>query len=716
MQALVEKIFSAEGPLRLAICNYEMRKEQVEMSQEILRAYKDKQILLIEAATGVGKSWAYLIPAILYAVKHNETTVISTHTIALQEQLVRKDLPFLLRVLGVDLQVTVVKGMGNYFCRKKHEERILERDLLAPEEQREVDQWEEFSKTAIEGSNAEVRFPLYEGAWDKVAADHISCIRNDCPHFSTCFLFRARKQAQESRLLVVNHHLLLANLSARLRPDFEEDHSVLPSHKCIILDEAHHLENVALDSFAQKIDRLDLVRFLGRIHSEHQPTKSRIGVLRSFLASKWRVIPPSLLSLLDIEIPVQKRLVTTFVEALFDSIEAFCDEEFASVDIEEYRFRLRPMHQESSKWQERIEIFQQCQREWDKLSSLLSLVKQEILRAGTKDLDACTPYLASLNNVQAIIDWKIALLKEFVFPTQEEHRIRLVQMPTPSSRMMNVTLIDATLNVATYLRDLLFAKTHTVVLCSATLASHRDFSFIKQQIGIEELITRVQERIYASPFDYQKQARFFVPLDFPYPHEEGFLLESILFLREIIIASKGGCFFLFTSYEMLQACYFAIIQAKDRPSATYMKQGDMARALLLEEFKTKDDAVLFATSSFWEGVDVAGKALRCVVLVKIPFKTPSDPLFQAISEKLEIEGKDPFTAYALPLALLQFKQGFGRLIRTEKDHGCVICLDKRVMTKRYGAILRQGLPSCPMGFLLRKEIVMRMQQFYAAST
>ena len=269
----IESIFSSEGLLNKSLKGYELREEQKELALQVMQAYDQDRVLLAEAATGVGKSWAYLIPALLWAASRREATIISTHTIALQEQLIKKDIPFLLDLLQLDLQVTLVKGMSNYFCFRKFDEVEQEASVLSSGEQEELKKLERFSETSCEGSISNVSFPLSPGMWDKVAAERSSCTHMQCPHFKQCFFFKARKQVSESQILVINHHLLVSEISMRMRSDFKEEKSILPKTYRIILDEAHHLEEIALESFSVKIDRLDLIRHLGRIYSECQPQK-----------------------------------------------------------------------------------------------------------------------------------------------------------------------------------------------------------------------------------------------------------------------------------------------------------------------------------------------------------------------------------------------------------------------------------------------------------
>lgn len=695
-----------------------MREGQKAMALQVMNAYEEDRILLVEASTGVGKSWAYLAPALLWAATKKGITVISTHTITLQEQLLKKDIPFLTDVLNLEIQATLVKGMGNYFCFRKYEELSQEREDLSPLEQEKLDKLALFSETSQEGSFSDVSFSLPPGLWDKVSAERSSCPHMECPYFKKCFFFKARKQLGEAQVLVVNHHLLIAEIAARLRPDFQEDKSLLPKFSRLIVDEAHHLEEISLESFSVRLDRLDLIRYLGRIHSEKQPHKSWLGLLKIALSLKRKKLSSDAALLLDIDIPAKKREAATALEEFLTAVKEFCAEQFASESSSEQRerrWRLSFDPSKLEKWNEEIGAkFIRVQTEWNQLFFLIGSLRKSILQEfSSEEKEAFSSNFMTMEMIEKNLTHKLSQLERFVLVSDTEKRVRWVEL-SPLSAMQNITLVDARLNVSEYLKQHIFLSKDTAVLCSATLTSNRDFAFLRQQIGLEgeKLSDRVSEKIYESPFDFKNNALFVVPSDISLPHEPAFLQESCQMMKQIVRSSKGGCFLLFTSYDMLQKCYALIVSSADRPQGTYMRQGEAPRHELIERFKSVKDGVLFATSSFWEGIDIAGDSLRCVVLTKLPFKVPSEPFFQAMSEMVEKEGKDPFSEYSLPLACLKFKQGFGRLIRTQTDRGAVICLDKRVMNKSYGKVFLKSLPDCPVIYDKSPEIIKKLDLFY----
>jgi ATP-dependent DNA helicase DinG len=714
----IESIFSPEGLLSKTLKGYESRTEQQDLALEVMRAYKEERFLLAEAATGVGKSWAYLIPALLWAASKKETTIISTHTIALQEQLVKKDIPFLLNLLGLDLQVTLVKGMGNYFCYRKHEELSLESSHLSPQEQKDLQRLGQMAESSWEGTSSQISFPLSVGMWEKVSAERGACTHIECPHFKKCFFFQARKKVAESQILIVNHYLLISELAMRMRSDFVEERSILPKSPRIIVDEAHHLEEIALESFSTRIDRLDMIRHLGRIYSEFQPQKSRIALFYQDLFRKKTQFSQEWLLLFQIDIPAQKKCALEKLEEVFLDIETFCERHLVkeqSSEVRERRWRFSAENAAILAWKEEIEpLFAQVQQECDKLFTLLKRFVEEGLKGlSDGDKDSLSIHTVAFDFVESYLRQKLGELHAFIAVHEEKSRVRWIEAAPPLA-IKNIMLVDAKLNVSEYLKQHLFQTKQTAVLCSATLTSNQNFSLLKQQIGLsdETLCQRTEERQYGSPFDFAKNALFLIPKDFLLPHERGFTDQVAEAVQEIIRISRGGCFILFTSYEMLHTVYEKLQRSLKKPKASYMKQGEMSRPLLIERFKKNADSVLFATSSFWEGIDIAGNALRCVVMTKLPFKVPSEPLFQAMSEVYEKEGKDPFSQYSLPQACLKFKQGFGRLIRTKDDRGCVVCLDRRVMTKPYGKTFLKSLPPCPVIYEDQKIMLEKMGQFY----
>lgn len=711
-QEFVDCVFSQEGLLGKVLNDYELREEQRQMALQILEAYEKEHVALIEAGTGVGKSWAYLIPAIYWAITRGEQTVISTHTIPLQEQLTEKDLPFLLKTLDIDIKPVLVKGMSNYLCLKKLYETDSNRLSLLPEEQDKLSQIQDWAELEDEGSYSSVPFSVSQYLWDQIAADRSTCTHVQCPHYKECFFFKARKKMADAQILIVNHHLLMAELASKVHAKGKEEKSILPKFYRLIVDEAHHLDEIALESFAKKNDRIDLVRWLGRIYSEHHPEKSRcLLFLKDILALG---IKKSALEVhLQTDLPGLKRNAVVKVEELFKKIEFFAQtylKEDKGGEAKELRWRLRPEHLLSEYWQKELKAhFIEAADDLVSIAMQLGNLRSEFSDQDKQTIEKLSDHFQELEFVAQSLSQKAEDLRAFTLNESDVTRVRWIEM---TGFMSNIMLVDAHLNVAEYLKQYLFDPRVSSVLCSATLTSSNRFDYVRERIGLASRASDsyVSEKIYPSPFDYQNRVLLAVPKDISFPSDPGFIREAADAIVKGVEASKGSCFVLFTSYDMLRQVYKLV---EDRlKNYSLLKQGDASRQVLIEQFKSKEGNVLFATDSFWEGVDVPGEALRCVIIVKLPFKVPSDPMYQAFSEMYEKQGKDPFSGYSLPSASIKFKQGFGRLIRKKGDRGCILCLDKRLMAKSYGSTFLKSIPGCKRAYEDSSVLFPMIREFY----
>jgi len=631
MEQFLKQLFNPGGLLSQTFPHYEERIGQIEMAKTIGEAYLKDRIAIVEAGTGIGKSLAYLAPAVFWAIRHGERTVISTHTIALQEQLTQKDIPFLLDLLGADLKAVLVKGMGNYACLKK----FYEWDAKDPDLMRWIE-------STDEGSRSDIEFALPHALWDKVSAEPSRCTGAKCPFYKPCFFFKARKKLEEAKLLVVNHHLLMADLKAG------EEAEILPRFDRLIIDEAHNFEDVALDSLSKRVDRLSLISTLGAKFEEFGS-----------------------------EIPAMMRSISVVVEEAFRRIDALLPTGASMLRIQ------KPFPTEI------LEVFALLQDDLTRLAAVMRLAAKKAIEAVSTELRV----------VGEELEKRVETLETFFAVSEKKSCIRWIERSAN-----NLSLCESDLDIAVQLRDMIFSRFSTTTLCSATLAAGREFSFVKSRLGIEGSNRHVVEAIYDSPFNYEKQVFFGIPSDICLPQEPQFIQEAAKLIRDCLYASAGGAFVLFTSYDMLNQCYGIL---KDKFSI--LRQGDAARSVLLERFKELQDGVLFGTDSFWEGVDVPGDALRCVIITKLPFKVPDDPIVEGRSEMLKESGKNPFMDYLVPEAALKFKQGFGRLMRRRTDRGCIICLDKRIKTKPYGQVFLKSLPSCSVHFEPSKKIVERIE-------
>lgn len=664
---------------------FEVREGQLAMLEDILSAYEKGETALIEAGTGTGKSLAYLIPALYWALEEGEPTVVATHTIALQEQLLQKDIPFLLDTLDLNLKAVLVKGMQNYVCLRKLQDAAHEipESLLG------------WSKSAKEGSRSELPVIPSHDLWEQIGAEAEGCTHVKCPHYKECFFFKARREAADAHLIIANHHLLFADLSLRQQSGNYAEPCILPPYRRLILDEAHHIEDVATEYFADKVSRRGLIHFLGRLISDRST-----GKVMALHKKLFEVYPEGggdreLLDLLELTLPASKRGLVDQIHSTFELIS-----QFSRDHQKEEKLRFRSEHLNHSFW---VEIVQPSVQELVELGKgfLQAALLVEVCVKRDPLLSAkCEGILADISGICNRLEGFLETLAAFVFSPIEPTRVRWIEG--------DGHLIAADLEIAPRLSEALFARLPTTVLCSATLSTNASFSFIRSRLGIEVAV----ERIYESPFDYSSQAMLSVPIDLPDPSSPRFTEMAAAAIFSMVDASHGGAFVLFTSYQMLRECERLLAGRFIENRYALFCQGDEGRTALLEKFRKSEKAVLFGTDSFWEGVDVVGEALRCVILVKLPFKVPSDPLFQARSEAIAEQGGSPFFDYSLPHAIVKFKQGFGRLIRNRGDRGCVVCLDPRLVKKGYGKQFLGSLPSCPHHFEPSSALSRKLQEFY----
>lgn len=721
------------GPLSRAIKGFELRPQQQQMIDNVLAAYNEEAIALIEAGTGTGKSLAYLLPALLWATRFSERTVIATHTIALQEQLLFKDIPALLRALDLDLKVVLVKGMGNYLCWRKHSDALEELLLVPAEEQQELRQLEQWRSAPHDGSRSSLSFPVRSSTWERVAAEADSCTSTRCPYYTQCPFFNARKCAADASIIVTNHSMLFADLAMRgngadaadaaaARTDKQQQSGIFPSYNRIIIDEAHNLEEVATEHLAAKTSSLDLFKLLARCSTEKQgrlyALYSKVFAAKSIaLGGKEGALHITFTTSLGGEC----RQLVKQVEDTFDAFASLVDrlvvkDTEASSGILESKFRLLPHHVAAEAWKEQVlphakAFCDGVERYAQSVDAWVSEV-QKLCQGGALDQiqGLCCDVTALTNRLRS----SSTILRMFSSAEWQENSVRWIEQKL-LAHGPNVAVVNATLDLSTLLANLLFNRHATVVLCSATLTTNNHFAFVRRRLGlIERLIgdRLVLENIYGSPFNFQRQALLLVPNDMPDPNQENFLEEACERIFAAIEASRGNAFVLFTSYAMLLGSFELLAPRLEAAGYKLFRQGHLQRRTLLELFSKTDRSVLFGTNSFWEGVDVIGDALRCVIIVKLPFKVPSEPIVQARAEAIRKAGGNAFQEYSLPSAIIKFIQGVGRLVRHRFDRGCVVCLDTRLINKNYGKHFLSSLPAHTLFIGSTQRMAAAMETFY----
>lgn len=721
------KILQNDGSLSKIIKGFEPREQQQKMMLNIIEAFNENQIALIEAGTGTGKSIAYLIPAILWAVQKKERSIISTHTITLQEQLLLKDIPLVAKALNVTIKAVLVKGMRNYACLRKIEETRTEQLFLPPKEAEEFSKIDAWSHNTNDGSKSSLPFEPSGHIWDKVCAENDTCNKNECPFYQNCHFFKARREAADAQILIVNHYLLFADLASRAENENYRDPAILPIYTKVVLDEAHHIEDIATEYFAQKVNQLDLLRIIGRLAAEKgDKAQGKLTQLREKIHSCFKTKTPpaeisALLRSMTIDLPGIRNDLLKLIASGFDKFHNFIS--MAKVvrrsgedQSNENKLRMLPDHYKHTYWIEDLkihinELIKALHKYVQSINGVENSIKSlnhEQLHEQTKGIRFEIEALCNRLTTASLI------LQEFTQNAPKPSKVRWIEAQMLKT-MINVYIADAELDVAKALVDYLFRKFSSVILCSATLTTNKQFNFAKKRLGLTAEYSntlQVTENIYDSPFNYQQQALLAIPTDIPNPLENNFTEAAAEKIWEIIQACHGNAFVLFTSYSMLKTCYQILqVRLQEHKFPVY-KHGDDNRQTLLNKFKETDRSVLFGTDSFWEGVDVVGDSLRCVIIVKLPFKVPTEPIIQARTEAILAQGGDPFMEYSLPNAIVKFKQGFGRLIRNKNDRGCIVCLDTRLITKRYGQQFLNSLPPCQQIFTTSDKLRLHMQDFY----
>ena len=666
------QFFAPGGVLAKTHPAYEFRRGQLQMAQAVEEALEEKRHLIVEAGTGTGKTLAYLLPVI----RSGKRVIISTGTKNLQEQLFFKDVPALERALFPEgdrkLSVCYMKGRNNYLCRKKlfdlTDQPVLS-GLEEIEHYRAIAAWE---KTTQTGDRAELtELPEASALWHKLDARADTCLGQKCKEWERCFITEMRRRAAESDIIIVNHHLFFADLSIKLAIKLEAegapDAGVLPECGAVIFDEAHELEEVAGNYFGISVSNLrmdELTRDVEHLlQREHLYTPQMSGAIQSV-----RERSQLFFSLL----PANEGRFA------FDSRREFLEEngeEFLALNQALYRLGAE-LEQIPQKPEEVFTLVRRAQQ----LQVQLQFVME--------NEDPNTVFWIErrgFRGASGVPAWRKS--------SDEKHL----------GGRTNVFLQATPIEVGQILRECLWSKLETSVLTSATLAVGGGFDYIRQRLGLDH----ARELIVASHFDYESQAILYVPPDLPDPRTPQFAAEAAGVIRRLLEITRGRAFVLFTSYAQMNEIYERLLGQLEFPM---FKQGDAPKSALLEEFRLTPHAVLFGTSSFWQGVDVQGEQLSCVIIDRLPFAVPSDPVVAARVKAIDAGGGNAFFEYQVPSAVITLKQGFGRLIRSLHDRGLLALLDNRILKKQYGRVFVESLPPYSRTTDLRK-----VEQFFGVT-
>jgi ATP-dependent DNA helicase DinG len=634
------QFFAPGGLLSQKHPAYEFRREQLQMAQAVEQALEEKRHLIVEAGTGTGKTLAYLVPVI----RSRKRVIISTGTKNLQEQLFYKDIPFLEHALFPNgegkLSVCYMKGRNNYLCRKKlyylTDQPVLS-GLEEIEHFRAIAAWERATQTGDRAELAEL--PEASALWHKLDARSETCLGQKCSAWEKCFITEMHRRALESDIIIVNHHLFFADLAIKQASEYAPDAGILPEVGAVILDEAHELEDVAGNYFG-------------------------ISASNSRIEELCR----------DVEASLQRNKLTS--ASLSGALKSLRERS-------QFFFALLPPGEGRFAFENRREFLEENGDEFLGLQQALLRLASEMENLSSKPEEI-------FNFVRRVQELHFQL--GFLMENEDHNTVFWIERRggkgaggAPGRERKNVFLQATPIDVAPILKTCLFDKLECAVLTSATLAVGGGFEYMRRRLGLEH----TRELVLASHFDYARQAILYVPPDLPDPRTPQFPGKAADRIRRLLEITRGRAFVLFTSYAQMNDIYQRLLGELEFPM---LLQGDAPKSALLEEFRLTPNAVLFATSSFWQGVDVQGQQLSCVIIDRLPFAVPSDPVVAARVRSIDAEGGNAFFQYQVPAAVITLKQGFGRLIRSLDDRGLLALLDNRILKKTYGRVFVESLP------------------------
>ena len=680
----VKDYFSEEGILVRDI-GFEYRKEQEDMAHAVEKSVNENKKLIVEAGTGTGKTLAYLIPAIRWAVENKKKVIIATNTINLQEQLLLKDIPLAKSIIKEDFSYALVKGRNNYVCKRLFNELALGKNIdietysIEAREQIEyILKWGHKTKT---GDKADLPFEVLPEVWELIQSTTELCIGKKCPYRKECFYMKTRMEKLEADILISNHHVFFADLNVRAETDFDTEYLILPRYDMVIFDEAHNIESVARSYFSVEVSKISFTRLLNRIYQKKSRKKEKSALIRveESIDDKSLKDTSQYIQLLN-SIKEETSILQNISDEYFDEIRKMYDSK-ADMPI---RKTLNNFEMTKSRFLENLRekksFFERKMNEFlNDLMAFSNVIDEE------KDKNP-----EVINFVNHIKIYK-SYIDNFKFINEFSNDDYIYWLDINAKRT-NVVLTATPLNIAQKLSSVLFENLNRLIFASATLATNGNFNYFKNSLGLNE--EKCIEEIIKSPFNYDEQMSVYIPNDIlDSENINAFVTDASRFILEILTKTQGKAFVLFTSYTMLNQIYYSIGKKLKNAGFEVFLHGEKQRSQLIREFKESKNPILFGTTSFWEGVDVQGENLSNVIITKLPFLVPTDPIVSAISKKIEEEGRNSFTDYQLPEAIIKFKQGIGRLIRKKSDSGNIFILDSRILKKKYGTLFIQALPS-----------------------
>lgn len=649
----VEAFFGEQSPLKEAARFggrvYEHRPQQQKMAMAIADAYEKNKDVCIEAPTGIGKTFAYLIPTLFASREWKQPAVVSTHTISLQEQLIKNDLPLLSKLLPFDISFTIGKGRSNYVCLRRLAAAAGESMVYLPSDELmpELEKIKQWATNTKDGSLSELDFRPTRDLWETVCCEYGNCLKNKCEYFEQCFLMRARARMFKSDIIVVNHALFFADMGMRTSSQSEEG-GILPNYAAAVFDEGHCIEDTASEHLGLHVTSFAVLKMLNRIYN---PQHDRGIIAKAGYEDAKKTVAKA------------ARNIGVFFHDLRDWVEN------QNKSILRYT---TPGH-----------IPDMTAQSLDEVCNVLRRLGANADEAGDEERSR---EFASL--LEQAWGYRQAI-HTILNMTLDNHVYWFAAIGKQS-----IGLNCVPLQIAPLLQDAVFDDAFRTIVTSATLAVNGKMDYFRERIGAKN----AEELVLSSPYDFVTQVQLYLPNNMPVPNQtEQFIPAACEKIRSLLALTHGKAFVLFTSYKMLKECAEAVAPFCEENDIRLLVHGqDLNRTQMLEVFKTDTHSVIFGTASFWTGVDVPGEALSNVIIVRLPFSVPDHPVIAARHEWLERNGKNAFVHYSLPEAVLKFRQGVGRLIRNSTDTGIIAVLDPRIRTARYGKSFLKSIPECPI--------------------
>ena len=672
---------------------YEHRQGQLDLLELVIRAFNEDALAAAEAGTGVGKSFAYILPSVYWAFTNDERIVISTATINLQQQLYEKDIPFVLNALNIKIKTVLMKGRANYLCLRRLEDSLKEPGF-DDSENRELAQIAAWAQAGKSGSRSDLSFMPSDNVWIDICCEADMCARQHCPYYESCFYQIMRKEAAEAQIIVVNHHLLFADLAARYSGAGYENLVVLPPFSRLVVDEAHTIENSATSFYSREFSRPGILRQLGRLYRKQRRRQRGLLIRIEALLPAEKNINKTLAALEKIRTSVQALDLFAVQLCSADGVYRLSSDTDSSI-ITENLFPLL------------IDLRKKLLSFAEMTGKLLEKIPENVQENST---------IWEIKSIISRFEDIAEICASFTLYQKKQNDVMWIEKKQPldtgSVKEPYAVFTQTPVEIAENLKESLFEPNKTVVCVSATLTVNNSFDYWAGRCGFNLLPNRtILNGSFPSPFPYTRSVLLASPLDAPLPDEAEFQEFINRAVAELAASSGGSSLLLFTSYRSLQSAWDYAMPHLTSLGIHCFKQGEDDRARLLQAFLDDESSVLFATDSFWEGIDAPGNTLRLVIICRLPFRSPNNPVFEARREALEKKGGNPFMDLSLPEAVMKFKQGFGRLMRRSSDHGAVVVLDRRFIHKQYGIIFQQSLPETKTLYAELSSIVREMENF-----